>query len=466
MEKNYLNEMSPIVDRLAGRDGLALLFAERRYGEARAEMEQLAPPDIAEILEELDEGYRAGLFRILSKGLAAEVFVEMSAESQRRLIDSFTDKELSDILSELYMDDTVDIIEEMPAMVVKRILKNSSNSDRQVINTLLRYPKNSAGSVMTTEYVRFRGNMTVAEALEHVRKVAIDKETIYTCYVTDDLRRLTGIVTAKQLLLTDPQTKLSDIMDEGVIFVGTHDDREEVAHTLEKYGFLAMPVVDSEGRLVGIITLDDAIEVLKEESEADFAKMAAITPTETPYLKTSVYKIWLARIPWLLILMISATLSSTILSGFEAALPAVLILFVPMLMDTAGNSGGQASVTVTRGISLMEVEFSDLPRVVLKELAVGAMCGLSLGLVAFGKVMLVDRLIMQNEAVTLGVALAVSLALVATIVIAKLVGCTLPILAKRIGLDPAVMASPIITTLVDAIALIIYFFIASSIIAI
>ena len=461
MERN--TEENVLLDEELGVEELAALFSERRYSAIRERLAPMEAPDIAELLWQMPESYFAGLFRILTKEVAAEVFVELDTDSQRRLIESFTDKELSEILSELYMDDTVDLIEEMPAFVVKRILRNSTKADRETINNLLRYPKNSAGSVMTTEYVRFFGTMTVGEALSHIRKVAIDKETIYTCYVTDRLRHLVGIVTAKQLLIADPDMLLSELMDEGVISVGTHDDREEVARKLDKYGFLAMPVVDSEGRLVGIITVDDALEVLTEESEADFAKMAAITPVEDPYLKTSVMRIWLSRIPWLLLLMISATLSSTILSGFEAALPAVLILFVPMLMDTAGNSGGQSSVTITRGISLMEVEFSDIGRVILKELRVGVLCGVTLGAVAFGKVLLVDRLIMSNEAVTLAVAAAISLALVITIIIAKLVGCTLPLLAKRIGLDPAVMASPIITTLVDAVALVIYFFVSQAI---
>ena len=307
--------------------------------------------------------------------------------------------------------------------------------------------------------------MTVEDALRHVRRVAIDRETIYTCYVTDKKRRLIGIVTAKELLISPLDISLEQIMEESVVFVNTVDDKEEVALKFKKYGFLALPVVDAEHRLVGIITVDDAIDVIKEETEEDFAKMAAITPTETSYLKTSAFSIWRSRIPWLLILMISATLSSTILNRFEAALPAVLILFVPMLMDTGGNSGGQSSVTIIRGISIGEIAFVDLMRVLWKEIRVGVACGATLGAVAFVKVMLVDRLIMGNSEVTFTVALVVSLALCLTIIIAKLIGCTLPLVAKKIGFDPAVMASPLITTIVDAVSLLLYFAIAQNILS-
>ena len=390
-------------------------------------------------------------------------FGTLSGEKARMRLEN---GELSDILDELYIDDTVDIIEEMPANVVKRILKNSDSENREIINKILKYPKDSAGTVMTTEYVRFTGDMTVGDALLHIRRVAIDKETIYTCYVTGKDKRLLGIVTAKDLLISDPDTLLEDIMDENVIAVHTHDDKEEVAMKLDKYGFLAIPVVDSESRLVGIITVDDALEVIIEESEEDFAKMAAIMPTETPYLKTNVFSIWKSRIPWLLILMLSSTISSAILSGFEEALPAVLVLFIPMIMGTGGNSGGQSSVTVTRSISLSEIEFSDLFRVFFKELRVGIMCALTLGVATFLKVWLIDGLLLGNAAVTIAVSITVALSLSLTIILAKIVGAVLPILAKKIGLDPAVMASPLITTLVDAISLIVYFFVARSFLAI
>ena len=439
------------------------MIEEKKFAELKELAENLTPPDIAELFDIIDEKYHILLYRILPKELAAETFAWFDSDLQCRLIESFTDKELSAVLDELYIDDTVDLIEEMPAMVVKRILNQSSAEDREVINRILKYPKDSAGSLMTTEYVRFNEFMTVENALLHIRRVAIDKETIYTCYVTDKNKRLLGIVTAKQLLLAEPDTPLIDIMDENVISLNTYDDRESVAMVFDKYGFLAMPVVDKERRLVGIVTIDDAIVAMKEESEEDFAMMAAITPTETPYLKTDVLSIWKSRIPWLLILMISSTLSSAILTRFESALDAVLVLFIPMIMGTGGNSGGQSSVTVTRSISLAEVDFSDIFRVFWKELRVGILCALSLGAATFAKVWLIDGLLLGNEAVNLLVSLTVALSLSLTIILAKIIGATLPILAKRIGLDPAVMASPLITTLVDAISLIVYFFVASNI---
>ncbi len=455
--EGLVSELSETAERITE------LLTEKKYTEVKELILDLPAPDIAEIYAEIPIELETLFFRLLPKETSAEVFVEMESDEQRRLIESFTDVQLSEILSELYIDDTVDILEEMPASVVKRILRQTTKEDRDIINTILHYPKDSAGTVMTTEYVRFTAEMTVEEALSHIRKVAIDKETIYTCYVTDKNRHLCGIVTARQLLLSSPETLIRDIMDDAVISVHTNDDKEEVALLLDRYGFLAMPVVDNENRLVGIITVDDAIEVIKEESEEDFAKMAAITPSETPYLKTNVFDIWKARIPWLLILMISSTISSAILSGFEAALPAVLVLFVPMIMGTGGNSGGQSSVTVTRSISLSEVEFSDLPRVFWKELRVGILCAIALGVVTFAKVMLIDGLLLGNTAIDLTVSLVVAVSLSMTIIAAKIIGAILPILAKKIGLDPAVMASPLITTLVDAISLIIYLFCARGI---
>ncbi len=439
------------------------LLSEKNFSEVKKIAAELPAPDIAELYAEIPEEYETLFFRLLPKELAAETFVEMDTDEQRRLIESFTDIQLTEILSELYIDDTVDIIEEMPAAVVKRILRNTTKEDREAINTILHYPKDSAGTVMTTEYVRLTESMTVAEAMLHIRRVAIDKETIYTCYVTDKNRHLLGIVTARQLLISEPETPVSEIMDDAVISVNTNDDKEEVALLLDRYDFLAMPVVDNENRLVGIITVDDAIEVIKEESEEDFAVMAAITPGETPYLKTNVFSIWWARVPWLLLLMISSTISSAILTGFEAALPAVLVLFVPMIMGTGGNSGGQSSVTVTRSISLSEVEFSDLPRVFWKELRVGVLCALTVGAVTFIKVLFVDGMMLANPDIDIIVAAVVALSLAATIIVAKIIGAVLPILAEKIGLDPAVMASPLITTIVDAISLVIYLFCASAI---
>lgn len=454
-----IEELAPDVDELT------LLLDEKKYGDFIRRIQSVPPVDIADLFCEIDKQYRPIFYRLLPKELAADVFVEMDSDAQEEIISSFTDSELASMLDELYLDDTVDIIEEMPAVVVKRIIKNSTHENRALINQLLRYPKDSAGTIMTTEYVRFRGSMTVREALDHIRRVAIDKETIYTCYVTDPYRHLEGIVTAKDLMLSELDTELSEIMETSVVFVNTTDDKEDVANKFKKYGFLALPVVDNECRLVGIVTVDDAIEVIEEEAEEDFAKMAAITPTETSYLKTSALGIFRSRIPWLLILMISATFSSTILNFFEANLAAVFVLFVPMLMDTGGNSGSQASVTLIRGISLGEVELRDALRVLWKEIRVGLLCGAALGAVTFGKVLLVDRLIMANPAVTVGVAAIVAITLALTIIIAKIIGSMLPLLAARIGFDPAVMASPFITTIVDALSLIVYYFIASSMLA-
>ena len=464
MDVNYTNQ-GLLGEEILTPERLSALIEEKKYAEVKSYVQNLAPPDVWEYFAELPDKYDTVFFRLLSKELAAETFALMDSELQRKLIESFTDSELSSIISELYVDDMVDMIEEMPASVVKRIIRHTSPEDRAAINAILKFPKDSAGSLMTTEYVRFNADMTVAQALAHIRKVAIDKETIYTCYVTDNNRQLIGIVTAKRMLLSDPDTKLSDIMETNVISVNTGEDREEVARKFDKYGFIAVPVVDSENRLVGIVTVDDAIEVIKEESEEDFAKMAAITPTETPYLRTNVLSIWKARIPWLLILMISSTISSAILTGFESMLPAVLVLFVPMIMGTGGNSGGQSSVTVTRSISLSEVDFRDMPRVVWKEARVGVICAITLGVVTFLKVLFVDGMLFGNPDVTPLIACVVALSLSVTIIVAKLFGATLPLLAKKVGLDPAVMASPLITTLVDAVSLIVYFLVARSLLS-
>ena len=324
--------------------------------------------------------------------------------------------------------------------------------------------EDSAGAIMTTEYVRLKRDMTVLEAFEHIRRVALEKETVYTCYVTDEAKHLIGTVTAKKLFVSELDDRIEAIMDDSVAFVYTTEDKENVSAKFSKYGYLALPVVDFEQKLVGIITVDDAIEVIEAEREEDFAKMAAITPVDGGYMEISPFSIWKSRIPWLLLLMISATLTSTILSRFESALPSVLLIFIPMLMDTGGNSGAQSSVSVIRGISTGEIVQSALPRVALKELVVGAACGVTLGFVAFFKVLVVDRLIMSNPTVTVGVALSVSVTLFATVITAKLIGALLPLLAKRIGLDPAVMASPIITTTVDALSLTLYFIISAALI--
>ena len=444
-------------------DEIKELFEEKKLAKIKELLSEVPPPDIAILLDELSRESAAVIYRLLPKELASNTFIELSSDIQKMLIDAFTDNELKSVLAELYIDDTVDIIEEMPAVVVKRILKNSSAENRKEINELLRYPEDSAGTVMTTEYVRLRADMNVADALAHIKKVAIDKETIYTCYVTDADRHLLGLVTARRLLLSQGDTLISDIMESNVIFALTTEDKEEVALKFNKYGFIALPVVDAEYRLVGIITVDDAIDVLTEELKEDIEKMAAIIPSDTDYLHTKPFSLFKARIPWLLLLMVSATFSSTILSFFEAALIPALVLFVPMLMDTGGNSGSQASVTAIRALSMGEISVRDVRRVVGKEMLVGLMCGLVLGILSFGKVLLVDRLIMGNPSVTVWVAFALAISLAATVLLAKTLGCTLPILIKAIGFDPAVMASPFITTIVDALGLIVYFFVSANI---
>ena len=442
---------------------IAALIENRKYAELKARFEEIPAIDIAEMFADVESRYHALMLRLLSKETAADVFVELDTDTQVALIGSFTDRELGSMLEEMYLDDTVDIIEEMPAAVVKRIIKTSSSDDREMINRLLRFDRDSAGAIMTTEYVRLVPDMTVGEALDHIKSVAIDKETIYTCYVTDRKRHLLGIVTAKDLLLNSRDVTLDTIMEENVVFAKTSDDKEEVALLFDRYGFLALPVVDSECRLVGIVTVDDAMDVIREETEEDFAKMAGMTPTETTYLKTSTVAFLKARLPWLLLLMLSATISSAILTVFEDALSAALVLFVPMIMGTGGNSGGQSSVTVIRSLSLGEIEFRDIFRVMWKEIRVGVLAGILVGAATFLKVFLIDRLLLSNPDVTLIVALAVALSLTLTIIFAKLIGAALPILAKKLGFDPAVMASPFITTLVDAASLIIYFFVAANV---
>ncbi len=439
------------------------LLEQKKYADLRVMLSEVPAADIAEMYEEIPRSQFAILYRILPKELAADVFVELDPDFQQILIEDFKDKELREVLNELYMDDTVDLIEEMPANVVKRILANSSSENRAVINELLKYPEDTAGSIMTTEFVRLKENMTVQEAFQLIRKVAIDKETIYTCYVTDVRNHLIGMVTVKYLLLSPYEALIKDIMQDNVISVQTLCDKEEVAATISKYDVLALPVVDDEKRLVGIVTVDDAIDVIQDETEEDFAKMNAMAPVETPYLRTSVWALWRSRILWLLLLMVSATFTGMIISSFEDALKVQVVLtaFIPMLMDTGGNSGSQASVTVIRAISLGEVEFSDIMRVVWKEIRVALLCGISLAVVTFGKIFLVDKLLMQKP-ITVPIALVVCLTLCITVLCAKLLGCTLPMIAAKLNFDPAVMASPFITTIVDAVSLLVYFAFAST----
>lgn len=435
------------------------MLESRSYQSLRALLASTEPQDIAPLCEELDENELPIVFRLLPKTLAAEAFSEMSPDVQEELIRKLSDSELKTVLDGLYIDDTVDMIEEMPANVVKRILANSDNDTREQINSILNYPKDSAGSIMTVEYIRLDRNMSVADAFARIRRVGTEKETIYTCYVTDSDKKLVGVVSAMDLMLADTDVLISELMDTAVISVFTDDDREEVARTMSKYDFLAIPVVDRDMRLVGIVTVDDAMDVIREETTEDIEKMAAIVPSDKPYFKTGVFETWLKRIPWLMLLMLSATFTGAIISNYEVALSYVPILtvFIPMLMDTAGNAGGQASVTVIRSLSLGDVVPRDIIRVLWKELRVSILCGLSLAAVGFVKAMLIDG----ADALE-GIAVCVTLAV--TVIMAKLVGCCLPIITKKIGFDPAVVASPFITTIVDALSLLVYFGIASAII--
>ncbi len=439
------------------------LIESKKYLTLRDIFVTMQPMDIAQLLGELGENRLALMFRLLPKELAAETFIEMDPEEQELLIRGFSDAELKDVVDELYVDDAVDLIEEMPANVVKRILRSADPEMRRTINELLNYPEDSAGSIMTTEYVSLRPDMTAEEAIKRIRRGAVDKETIYTCYVTDRNRKLVGYVTLKSLLLAEDDTQITDIMGTDTISVTTTDDQEEVANTFSKYDMSALPVVDKESRLVGIVTVDDAIDVMEEEATEDIEKMAAIMPTDKPYLKLSPFEIWKSRIPWLLLLMVSATFTGLIISSFESALAkwVALTAFIPMLMDTGGNTGSQASVTVIRALSIGDLEFSDFFRVVWKELRVAVLCAVSLAVVNFLKIQLVDVMLLGNTGVTVTVNLVICLTLAFTIICAKLVGCTLPLLAKKLGFDPAVMASPFITTIVDALSLLIYFQVAS-----
>ncbi len=430
----------------------------KNIAELREKLSAMNPADIALLFDELPEEKLPLFFRILPKELAADTFIEIDSDTQELLIKAFSDRELKDIINEIYMDDVVDIIDEMPSNVVKRILRSADPNARSIINELLAYPEDSAGSIMTIEYVNLHKTMTVSEAFTRIRKTGFDKETIYTCYVTDKYRTLIGVISVKSLLLANPEETIEDLMETNIIYVNTIDDKEDVANMFHKYGFLALPVVDKEKKLVGIITVDDAIDVITEEATEDIEKMAAITPSDKPYLKTRVVDIWLKRIPWLLLLMISATVTGAIIMQFEDALSVVPVLtaYIPMLMDTGGNSGSQASVTVIRGLALSEIYPKDIFKVVWKEFRVSLLCGITLSICNFFKILLLDR------GTNTMVGLVVSLTLFTTVFFAKLVGCSLPILAKKLKFDPAVMASPFITTIVDAISLLVYFGFASA----
>ena len=447
---------------------LRKMLEEKKYAALRDILLVMNPSDIAELFRDLENSQIPILFRLLPKNSAAETFVEMETEDQEILIQAFSDNELKQIVDELYVDDAADLVEEMPANVVKRILKQATPEMRASINQILRYPENSAGSLMTTEYVSLRPSMTVEEAILRIRRQGVDKETIYTCYVTDN-RTLIGLVSVKDLLLApSDDLRIRDIMLTTFISVTTHTDQEEVAKMFSKYDFLALPVVDGENRMVGIITFDDAMDVIEEETTEDIEIMGGMMPSEKPYLKNTPFELFKNRVPWLILLMVSATFTGLIINAFEGALAAQVALtaFIPMLMGTGGNSGAQSSVTVIRSLSLDELRFSDIGRVLWKELRTALLCGIALSAVCFAKIWLVDYLLFANHDITLWVNLTVCLTLCLTVIIAKVVGGILPLVAKLLKLDPAVMASPFITTIVDALSLLVYFSVARSLLKI
>ena len=441
---------------------LSSMLEEKKYATLRDILVTMNPADIAGIFSNMEEQKLPLMFRLLPKEMAAETFVEMEPDEQELLIRSFSDNELKEIVDELYVDDAADLVDEMPANVVKRILRQADPEMRKSINQILRYPENSAGSIMTTEYVSLRPHMTVEEAILRIRRQGVDKETIYTCYVTKD-RTLLGLVTVKDLLLAeDDETRIEDIMITNLISVTTLTDQEEVARMLSKYDFLALPVVDNENRMVGIVTFDDAMEVMEDEATEDIEMMGGMLPSEKTYLKSTVWELFKNRIPWLMLLMVSATFTGMIITGFEDALDSMVVLtaFIPMLMGTGGNSGSQSSVTIIRALSLDELKFADLPRVIWKEIRTAVICGAVLAVACFVKIWLVDKLLLGNHEINLMVDAVVCIALFVTVLLAKLVGAVLPLAAKAIHLDPAVMASPFITTIVDAVSLLVYFMVA------
>lgn len=441
---------------------IRVLLEERKFNTLRDILTTMKPYDIAAIFEELQDEKTPILFRIMPKELAAETFVEMDDETQEFLIHGLSDSELKEVVDELFVDDAVDLIEEMPANVVKRILRQADKDMRKQINELLKYPEDSAGSIMTTEFIVLRPDMTAEMAIKRIRRTGVDKETIYTCYVTDNNNKLIGISTVKDLLLADDDDLVKELMEENVISVNTLDDQEQVAQMFSNYNFLALPVVDNENRLVGIVTIDDAIDVIQEEATEDIEKMAAVLPSDKPYMRTSVWGIYRKRIPWLLVLMLSATFTSAIISSFEGALASVIVLssFIPMITGSGGNAGSQASVSVIRALSLGEIEFKSMFKVLWKELRVSILCGATLATANFIKLMIFDLNGNPNAFV---IALVVSLTLLGTIMMSKLVGSSLPLLASKIGFDPAVMANPLISTVCDSLSLLIYFGIATSI---
>lgn len=449
------------MERIKDLKELLVFLDTKQYTKLRQYLAELNEADIAALLEQLEGENMLKVFRILPKDLAADVFSYLDVDNQQMIITSLSDREAAGIIDNLMSDDAVDLLEEMPANVVKKLLANASPDTRRDINHLLRYPEDSAGSIMTVEYVDLKASLTVNQAIERIRKVGLDSETIDICYVLDPQRKLLGTVALRYLLLSDGDEVIEDIMHENVIAVNTLMDQEEVAKQFKKYDFTAMPVVDNENRLVGIITVDDIVDIMEEETTEDMEKMAAIVPSDKPYMKTTVWETYKKRIPWLLLLMVSATFTGAIITSFEEALSvyAVLTAFIPMLMDTGGNAGGQASVTVIRGLSLGEIQYRDVPKVLWKEVRVAIFCGVSLAAANFVKLMLLDRVGFQ-------VSMVVSLTIVVAVLMAMLIGCLLPVGAKRLGFDPAVMASPFITTIVDALSLLVYFQVATVILGI
>ena len=443
-------------------DELMELLDAHRMKELQLRLEDMNEFDVAEFLTEIGDNRMPMVFRLLSKETAADAFANFDAPEQEQIINSITDSELSAIVEELYVDDAVDMMEELPANVVKRVMRTATPETRNLINQYLNYPENSAGSIMTAEFVDLKKYMNVRESIARIRRIGEDKETIYTCFVTSADRKLEGVLSVKDLLLSDDETVIEDIMAKNIIFCMTHDDQEEAAEKISDYDLMALPVVDKEGRLVGIVTVDDVIDVMEAEATEDFELMAAMTPSDKPYSRTGAAEMWKRRVPWLMFLMLSATFTSMIINSFEDALAAqaVLISFIPMLMGTGGNSGAQAATAVIRSLSLGDTEPEDVLRVVWKEWRVAILCGLTLAAVNFVKMLLVDRMLMHHPEVTVTVAAAVSLSIVLIIMFAKVVGSILPIAAEKIGVDPAVMANPLISTITDAVSLLIYFEIA------
>ena len=449
-------------------DELTQLLEQKDRKTLRQRLEEMNEFDVAEFLSELEDAQMLAVFRLLSKETAAEVFANLEPPEQERIITAITDQELSGLIEELYVDDAVDIMEELPANLVKRLMRSATPSTRNLINQYLRYPEDSAGSIMTAEFVDLKKYMSVKESIARIRRIGEDKETIYVCFVTNAHRKLEGIVTVKDLLLHDDDMIIVDLMDRNVVFATTTEDQESVSEKFSDYDLMAMPVVDMEGRLVGIVTVDDVIDVMEQEATEDIEKMAGMTPSDKPYSRTRPLEIWRNRIPWLMFLMLSATFTSMILTSFESRLAAVagLVPFIPMLMGTGGNSGAQSATAVIRSLSLGDIEPRDALRVLWKEWRVAFLCGLTLAVVNFGKMLLVDGLLLGNANVTVAVAATVSLSIVFIVMFAKLVGSLLPIGAEKIGLDPAVMANPLISTLTDAVSLLIYIFIAKMILGI